>query len=199
MTENVSTQQCLIPYLDVRKEGSAAAKALAGLPYVRNIFKLLGHAEGLFPSVTGVFTSIFDHDKRALPLLDWQLIALRIAAVQDDEYEWEANICVAEAKGMDDGKLKAIRDSLSEVQKNEAGVWTSRDLAILRLVDEQLATHSNSKDTVDELRKTMSTQEVMECYIILGMYTLVSSICKGLRIDLDGEMPGLDKTIANIR
>lgn len=199
MSETTIVQQCLVPYLDVKKEGSPAARALAGLPYVRNIFKLLGHAEGLFPSVTGVFTSIFDHDKRALPLFDWQLIALRIAAAQEDAYEWEANICVAQAKGMDEGKLQAIHDTPFKVQENNTGVWTSRDLAILRLVDEQLATHSNDKDTVDLLRKSMSLQELMECYIIIGMYTMVSSICKGLRIDLDGEMPGLDKTIANIQ
>lgn len=86
MAKAASTRQCLIAYLDVNKEGFAEAEALAGLADVRNIFKLLGHAEGLFPSVAGGFTSIFNQENRSLPLFDWQLIALRIAAVQDDTY-----------------------------------------------------------------------------------------------------------------
>ncbi|KAL1615417.1 hypothetical protein SLS56_011830 [Neofusicoccum ribis] len=191
-------KHCLVPYLDDTTASPSVAKALSALPYRRNIFMLMGHSAGLFPPVMGVYSAVFNNATRQIPILDWQLIVLRIAGRLDAEYEWDVNSPLARQRGMPASKLAAMSDPPEEVQHNRNGVWTDRDRAILRLVDEQLASYTNSEETVHELRRFVSVEELLEIYIILGMYALIARITKGLRIDLDGEIPGLEEAMKSI-
>ena len=66
----------------------------------RHIFLLLSHSPGLFPPVMSVYGAFFQSKTRTIPLLDWQLIVLRIASTLECEYEWEVNAPVARVHGM---------------------------------------------------------------------------------------------------
>ena len=193
-------QQCLVPYFDPSTASPAVAAALNVLPFKRNIFLLLGHSAGLFPPLMAVYGTIFDASARKLPLLDWQLVVLRIAAVLKAEYEWDVNAPVARQHGMPEAQLKALSDSAADVQRDDASnVWSERQRAILRLVDQQLETYNNTEDAVATLRRFLSIEEVIEVYIILGLYLLIARLTQGLRIDLDGEVPGIEDAISKLR
>ncbi|KAI9372484.1 AhpD-like protein [Aspergillus egyptiacus] len=170
-------QNCLVPYLELQDAPPDVAAAISQLPYRRNIFHLL----------------------------DWQLIVLRISAVLDAEYEWDVNVPVARIHGMPEEKLDALKrsagrggDGADGVKVEAEAIFTPRDRAILHLVDEQLATYTNSEKTVSRARGFLSVEELVEVYVVLGVYVLIARITKGLRIDLDGEIPGLEDHLKGV-
>ncbi|KAI5867004.1 AhpD-like protein [Durotheca rogersii] len=187
-------QNCLVPYLELEDAPPEVAAAITHLPYRRNIFHLLGHSHGSFPRLMGVYASFFDGSRRILPLLEWQLVVLRISAVLDAEYEWDVNAPVARINGMPEEKLTALKRTAG---KGPAAVeaeplFSARDRAILGIVDEQLATYNNTVETVNQAKAVLSVEDIVEVYVVLGVYVLIARITKGLRIDLDGEIAGLD-------
>ncbi|KAF7541769.1 hypothetical protein G7054_g254 [Neopestalotiopsis clavispora] len=194
------TRNCLVPYLELEDAPPEVAAAISALPYRRNIFHLLGHSHGSFPRLMGVYSSFFDGTRRTLPLLDWQLVVLRISAVLDAEYEWDVNAPVARLNGMSEAKLEAIQRTAHGGPEAvaAASLFTERDAAILRLVDEQLASYNNQLTTVDEAKCHLTVEELVEVYIVLGVYVLIARITKGLRIDLDGEIPGLEDSLKGV-
>ncbi|KAL1962641.1 hypothetical protein VTN77DRAFT_9355 [Rasamsonia byssochlamydoides] len=194
------TQTCLVPYLEIEHAPPEVAAAITHLPYRRNIFYLLGHSHGAFPRLMGVYASFFDGNRRTLPLLEWQLVVLRISAVLDAAYEWDVNAPVARLNGMPEEKLDALKRTAGQGEDalNGEPTFSARDRAILKLVDEQLATYNNSETTVNEAKALLSVEEVVEIYIVLGVYVLIARITKALRIDLDGEIPGLEEHLRKV-
>lgn len=192
-------QQCLVPYIKTEDAPPEVKAALTHIPYRRNIFHLLGHSHGGFPRLMGVYANFFDGERRILPLLDWQLIVLRISAALDAEYEWDVNAPVARIHGMPEAKLEALRRTVHDtVAVAEEPLFSQRDRAILNLVDEQLTSYTNTEVTVAEAKKVLSVEELVECYIVLGVYVLIARITKALKIDLDGEIPGLEESLKKV-
>ncbi|KAK8018776.1 hypothetical protein PG991_007966 [Apiospora marii] len=193
-------QTCLVPYLELLNAPPKVAAAIAHLPYHRNIFHLLGHSRGSFPSLMGVYGSFFDGKKRTLPLLEWQLVVLRISATLNAEYEWEVNAPVARLNGMPETKLDALKRTVGGGPEAVAGepLFSKRDRVILHLVDQQLATYNNDVPTVESAKKLLTTEELVEVYVVMGVYVLIARITKALRIDLEGEIPGLEDALKNV-
>ena len=184
-------QTCLVPYLDPENAPEAVAAKLAQLPYKRNIFLLLGQSSGLFPPLMSVYQACFNGETRKIPLLEWQLVVLRIAARLDAPYPWDVNEPVARLQGMSQEKVDKMGESGESIEADKEGPWTERDRAIIRIVDEQLKSYTNDEGTIKEARRFLSVEELVEVFIIIGIYTLIARITKGLRIDLDGEIPGM--------
>ncbi|KAJ5689309.1 hypothetical protein N7462_003701 [Penicillium macrosclerotiorum] len=193
-------QKCLVPYIELENAPQEVAAAITHLPYRRNIFHLLGHSHGSFPRLMGVYAAFFNGNTRILPLLDWQLVVLRISAVLDAEYEWDVNAPVARINGMAEEKLDALKRSAGRGEEGVEAepIFTPRDRVILKLVDEQLATYNNEEDTVNQAKQLLSVEELVEVYVVLGVYVLIARITKGLRIDLDGEIPGLEEHLKQV-
>ncbi|KAK3356400.1 AhpD-like protein [Lasiosphaeria hispida] len=200
MSDPPKKQNCLVPYIETDKAPPEVAAAITHLPYRRNIFHLLGHSHGGFPRLMGVYANFFDGSRRILPLLDWQLVVLRISAVLDAEYEWDVNAPVARVHGMPEAKLVALRRTASCGQDAlEAELlFTARERAILTLVDEQLASYNNTESTVNRAKELLSVEELVEVYVVLGVYVLIARITKALHIDLDGEIPGLEEHLKKV-
>jgi hypothetical protein len=186
---------CLVPYIDPATTTGAVKQTLDSMPFVRNIFLLLGHSSGLFPPLMTVYQAAFNGQKRTLPVLDWQLVVLRIAARLDAPYPWDVNEPVARINGMSKPKLDSMGATSEAVQADEAGIWSARDKAILKVIDEQLKAYTNEPETIANVRQFISVEELVEIYIILGAYALIARITRGLRIDLDGEIPGLEDSL----
>lgn len=190
-----SPSSCLIPYLDPASASGDVKDTLDSMPYVRNIFLLLGHSSGLYPPLMNVYKAAFNKEKRKLPLLDWMLVVLRIAARLVAPYPWDVNEPVARINGLGQTKLDAMGEAPETVQEDAAGIWSEREKAILKLIDEQLTSYTNEPETVENAKKLMTVEELVEIYILLGVYTLIARITKGLRIDLDAEIPGLEESL----
>ena len=66
---------------------------------------------------------------------------------------------------------------------------------LLRLVDEQLATYSNEETTVQDALRILSTEELVDVIIVIGVYALLARLMKGLRVDDDAEIPDLKQKL----
>lgn len=181
---------CLVPYVDPDTVPQAVQDKLKVLPFRRNIFYLLGHSHGLFPHLTGVIGGCFDGQTRKIPLLDWQLIVLRTATTLGAKYEYDVNLPVAEVYEMPQEKIDLMGCSAEDVKKGK-GPWTVRDRAILRVVDEQLATYTNEEQTVKDALEVLGTEDLVEVLIILGTYALIARVINALKIDDDPPIAGL--------
>ena len=192
-TQDPFRKTCLIPYVDPATAPPAVREKLQVLPFRRNIFLLLGHSSGLFPPLMGVIGGCFDSNIRTLPLLDWQLIVLRTATTLGAQYEYDVNRPVANVYGMAQAKIDAIDTKMSaEDVKSGEGPWTDRDRIILRIVDEQLETYTNEPETIQAAKKILTVEELVEVLIILGTYAMIARVIRGLKIDDDAEIPGLE-------
>ncbi|KAH8651947.1 AhpD-like protein [Tricladium varicosporioides] len=175
---------CLIPYVDIATAPPAVAEKFKVLQFRRNIFHLLGHSHGLFPHVMGIIGGCFSGQIRKIPLLDWQLIVLRTATTLGAKYEYDVNLPVAEVYEMKQEKIDAMGCSAESVRNGE-GPWSQRDLLILRIVDEQLATYTNEPQTIKEALEVLSVEDLVEVLIILGTYAMIARVINGLKIDDD--------------
>ncbi|EEH46739.2 uncharacterized protein PADG_02837 [Paracoccidioides brasiliensis Pb18] len=191
--------QCKIPYVDPETAPSNVAAALKEMPMKRHIFYLLSHSPGIFPSIMGVYSAFFQKTTRTLPLLDWQLIVLRIASSLGCQYEWDVNAPVARVHGMSEGVMEAVRACqkiiLGEDKSNHTGVFSWRQLVILKFVDEQLATYTNEEDTITQLLHVLTYTELVEAIFVIGFYVMIARLIKAVGIDPDEDIVGLEDMI----
>lgn len=198
-----SSSRCRIPYVNPSETVPAVADALNVMPMKRHIFLLLAHSPGLFPPLMQAFSALFSSTTRTLPLLDWQLVVLRVATTLGSEYEWDVNSPVAKVHGMPERKMQAIQAKTGVKSNDDSGdgaelddtIFSKRDRIILKLVDEQLATYSNQASTMDEAQKLLTSAELVEIFMIISLYVMIARLTNAVGIDLDGEIPGLEKMI----
>ncbi|KAL8728426.1 MAG: hypothetical protein Q9166_005388 [cf. Caloplaca sp. 2 TL-2023] len=191
----MSTSQCLIPYVDTATASPDVAAALHRMPMRRHIFHLLSHSPGLFPPIMNVYGALFQSKTRTIPLLDWQLIVLRIAATLKCEYEWDVNAPVARVHGMSVEVMKQVALCQEIIPGDDQKVFDERQRRILKFVDEQLQTYANDPETVRSLLEYLSYAELVEAILVIGLYVMIARLIKSVGIDADGEIPGLEDMI----
>ncbi|KAL8759745.1 MAG: hypothetical protein Q9199_000551 [Rusavskia elegans] len=191
----MSTSQCLIPYVDAATASPDVAAALNRMPMKRHIFHLLSHSPGLFPPIMSVYGAFFQSKTRAIPLLDWQLIVLRIASTLKCGYEWDVNAPVARVHGMLVEVMEQVALCMEILPEDGQTVFDERQRRILKFVDEQLQTYANKPETVKSLLEYLSHAELVEVILIIGFYVMIARLVKSVGIDADGEIPALDDMI----
>ena len=173
-------------------EGSG--KILQMFPIRRNIFNLLARSH-TFPHLMRTLGAIFNGQERTVPLLDYQLVVLRLAGSLDAAYEFDVNEPVARVFDMGEDKIAALKKGLPTRDMLALGIWSERQQCLITLVDESLATYSNKEETIEWAKSLMTEDEIVEIYVVLGLFTLIARITKGLKVQMDGEIPGLAEKI----
>ncbi|KAI9716369.1 MAG: hypothetical protein M1812_005436 [Candelaria pacifica] len=191
----MATSHCLIPYVDSATASPDVAAALNRMPMKRHIFLLLSHSPGLFPPVMNVYGALFNSETRTIPLLDWQLIVLRIASTLKCNYEWDVNAPVARVHGMSSEVMDQVALCKEIVSGDGQSAFSERQRRILKFVDEQLQMYTNDSATVKSLLEYLSHAELVEAILIIGFYVMIARLVKSVGIDPDGEIPGLDDMI----
>ena len=191
----MSSSKCIIPYVDPATASPDVAAALDRMPMKRHIFLLLSHSPGLFPPIMGVYSAFFQSKTRTIPLLDWQLIVLRVASRLKCEYEWEVNAPVARVHGMSVEVMEQVAQGIDIGPADGQKAFSERQRWILKFVDEQLQTYANDPMTVESLLKYLSHAELVEAIFIIGFYVMIARLVNAIGIDLDVEVAGLDDMI----
>ena len=192
----MTTQRCKIPYVDPATASTPVANALAKMPMKRHIFLLLSHSPGLFTPIMAVYSAFFSKETRTLPLLDWQLIVLRVAARLKCQYEWDVNAPVATVHGMQPAKMNAVKSCCDiDPKSNDGELFSMREKLILRVVDEQLQTYSNESATMESVLGVLDPAEFVETIMVIGFYAMIARLIRAVGIDPDDEIPGLEDMI----
>jgi alkylhydroperoxidase family enzyme len=97
---------------------------------------------------------------------------------------FDVNLPVSELYEMDPAKIAAIGCTAESVVNGE-GPWSERDRLLLRIVDEQLATYTNEPTTIQDAQQVLTDAEVVEVLIIIGTYSTLARILRGLKVDDD--------------
>jgi alkylhydroperoxidase family enzyme len=124
-------------------------------------------------------------DRGSLGLRERELAILRTCFRCRSEYEWGVHVTVfAKRAGLSDGEVRATC-----AEAPPAGVFSPRDLAVLRLCD---ALHERAD--VDaalwkEVERELAPEQIVELLVLAGFYHAVSYLTNALRIELEPGTP----------
>jgi alkylhydroperoxidase family enzyme len=203
-TETMSGQQvassnkALIEGIDMFNPDAAHernAEILRNFSIKRNVFNLFARSRGLFPPIMDTLNALLDGQTRTIQILDYQLVVLRMTGIVGAEYLFGINEPVSRVNGMGDEKIEALRKGLKSDELFAMGIWSERQQCIITLVDESLETWTNKEETIRWAQTLMTDDEVVELYIVLGFYSMIARMTKGLRVQKDPPIPGLSQTI----
>jgi alkylhydroperoxidase family enzyme len=141
------------------------------------LFRTLAHN----PRVLRKFFAGSLLDRGSLGLRERELAILRTCFRCGSEYEWGVHVTVfAKRAGLSDEEVRATCAAVPP-----EGVFSNRDVAILRLCD---ALH-DSADVDDALFAELSTDfegaQLVELLVLAGFYHAVSFVTNALRIELE--------------
>jgi alkylhydroperoxidase family enzyme len=194
------TTKPLIDGIDMNNADAAHAKnadELRNFEIKRNVFNLFARSPGMFLPIMDTLKALLNGETRLIRILDYQLVVLRMTGTVDAEYLFGINEPVSRVNGMGDEKIEALRKGLKSEELFTMGVWSEREQCIIKLVDESVATWTNTAETIEWAKSLMTEDEVVEVFIVLGFYSMIARMTKGLRTQKDAVIPDLTTHITN--
>lgn len=192
-TNSLPNQRAVFSYVDPKRTTPALAEAFKVLPFERNVLKLVAHAEGLFPAISHLLSTVFA-PTRELATLEWQLVVLRTAALIGAHYVFEINSPVALVNGMPNAKRLLIAFG----KTTDKEFFSTRDQLLVAFVEELVHTNTASDALVSNLKENFTEGEIMEVIVIVGLYTIFGRVANVSRIDEDPEIPGLLDSLSSL-
>jgi 4-carboxymuconolactone decarboxylase len=108
-----------------------------------------------------------------------ELVILRVAVHMKSWYEWGSHVVRALACGLALEEIERVK------QGSQAPEWTASEALLLKAVDELVANHAITPETLDDLYKHYSTRQVMDIIAIQGMYITLGSMINTWGLELD--------------
>ncbi|MEV4729757.1 carboxymuconolactone decarboxylase family protein [Saccharopolyspora sp. NPDC049426] len=105
-----------------------------------------------------------------------ELAILRVAALNDAQYEWDAHEPLGQAGGLTDSDLAVLRG------EPRSDRLEPRLAAALAYTDAMTAEVSVPEDVFDSLRRHFNEREVVELTVTVGAYNLVSRVLVALEV-----------------
>ena len=200
MASNQANGKPLIQGIDIHNPDATHeknAEILRAFPIDRNVFRLFARSTGLFPPILDTLNALLDGKTRTIQILDYQLIVLRMTGNVGAEYLFGINEPVSRINGMGEEKIEALRKGLKSEDLFAMGVWSERQQCLITLVDESVATWTNTEETISWAKTLMSEDEIVEAFIVLGFYSMIARITRGLRVQTDAPIPHLSQSIVD--
>ncbi len=95
-----------LPYVDPATAPQAVRGALEALPVQLNVFRMMAHAETNFRPLLRLGSSILAEQELDAKLRE--LAILRVAHLDEAQYEWAQHVPVAKATGVSDAQIEAL-------------------------------------------------------------------------------------------
>ena len=151
-----------------------------GRPKGLNALGLLAH----HPELTRAFNTFNGHTQFATTLTPRQreLLILRVATVRKSDYEWAQHAVLAGDAGLSVDEVAAVANG------PDAGEWSPLERALLRAVDELVATATITDATWSALRAELDTQQLMDLVFTVGAYETVAMAFKTFAVELDDDL-----------
>jgi 4-carboxymuconolactone decarboxylase len=158
------------------------AKALVG-PSGKpiNIFGTLGHHPKLlkrFNVLGGFFLNA-----GLLPAREREIVILRVGYQCQAVYEFGQHTVIGLRVGL-------TSDEIAALASQTAGTWSSKDQALIALVDDLCADNCVSDATWTSLQADWNEAELLELVMVAGMYRMVSGFLNTMGVQLDEGVPG---------
>ena len=147
-----------------------------------NVFKTLVRWPDLMRRVNalgGYFIVAANLDAR-----EREIVILRTAGSARSAYEIGQHRWLGAKAGLAPDEIEAAVDPRHE------HIWSPRDIAMLGLVDELLATDTASNETWDSSALYFDETQRTELLVLVGFYRMLAGILNGLDVELDASVDG---------
>jgi alkylhydroperoxidase family enzyme len=175
-------QVCRIPSGRFRDLGlinwilAKSAARRVGAPQM-HLFATLGQHKRLFLSMMPYSALLL---RGRLPLVDTELVILRVAHLRGSEYELQHHRRMGRRRGLDDRTQGAIF-----AWPNPTGGLTDRQRALLSATDEFINDRSISAQVWQRLSGHLDRRQLIEFCMLAGQYDGLAATLSALEIPLD--------------
>lgn len=147
---------------------------LESLPQL-NISRLLAGSPCMFQPLTQVFNAYLNHGELDPELRE--IAILRVGYLLDSDYEVINHERTARVIGMDQERVNAV---LSE---DAVDSLTPDEQLVVKFVDEVITDGAAEEATFRAVQQTMTTAQLIELSVVIGVYTMVAQICATFEIE----------------
>jgi alkylhydroperoxidase family enzyme len=152
-----------LPFVDESTSSEAVQRSLGAMPPESTVYRMLAHADTVFPPLLQVIGGI--QGNLALDPRLRQLAILRVAGLANCDYERVQHEVIASIEGVDPAQVAAI--GAGRVSGPE---FDDREALVLRFVDEVIERVGAGEETTAEMAAQFSPREIIELLIVIGQY-----------------------------
>lgn len=141
------------------------------------LFRILYRHADLASRMRVVAAGLLAHGR--LPAEDRELVITRICARCDCSYEWGMHAAfLAPMVGLNEEQVGATVDGDAD-----SPVWTERQRALIRMVDELHDRASVTQPTWDALAEHYDEAQLLELLVVTGWYRTIATVANSLELD----------------
>jgi alkylhydroperoxidase family enzyme len=150
-----------------------------------HLFATLGQHKRLFLSMMPYSALLL---RGRLPLVDTELVILRVAHLRASEYELQHHRWMGRRRGLDD----RTQELIFAFPESSDGL-TDRQQALLRATDEFILNRSISDEVWQQLSQHLDRRQLIEFCMLAGQYDGLAATMSALEIPLDHPGSGRQK------
>ena len=132
---------------------------------------MLAGSPSMFQPLTRVFSAYLNEGKLAPELRE--VAILRVGYLLNSEYEVFNHKRAARVIGMEPNRIDAVLTDDAVA----SGLFNEQEQLVIKFVDEVIQQGKATEQTFYATEKTMTTAELIELSVVIGVYTLVSQVC----------------------
>lgn len=144
--------------------------------YFPNLYKMLLHSESITLGWLNLMTAI--RQKNSLNPLLREMIILRVAVLNNANYEFESHLPIALKLGLSKDDISLIKSDCPIYLDNETHV-------VMHYTDEMTKNIQFNSAVVSNLKKYYNDKEILEITVTVASYNMVSRVLEALAIDHD--------------
>jgi 4-carboxymuconolactone decarboxylase len=179
----------LLLYLDPQDASPEVQKLLTGRPVVLNVQRMVANAQKIFVQRSRLSNALFTQTTIDPRLRE--LAILRTAKDCRSVYEWTQHVPAARHVGLREEQINAIE------HWPNATCFSELERLILKFTDEVNVNIKAGRETLEGLKRHLSSGEIIELLIIIGHWRQTASILETTEVDLE-EFAGKVDILANM-
>jgi len=171
-----------IPYPDLRADDIAPLvnRIVAERGRMLNLYSMLMHSPPVCEGWLAFLTAI--RQRSSLPARVREMVIMRIAVVNDADYEFQQHRPIALSVGVSEEEIDALRTG-------NLDVFADTDRAVLTYCDAMTKNVHVPDDVFAAVQPYFSERELVELTATVAAYNLVSRFLEALQVDHDDEKP----------
>lgn len=143
----------------------ALIRVLAGETYDYACFLVTARLGKVMPLHTLFFTQLLQHGR--IPAADSERIVIRVAWRAGCQYEYAHHTRMAMALGVPRSEILSLTEESDDR-------WSPRNRALMRAVDELVATRNLTPATFTDLHRELDQDQILEFATLVGHYVMAS-------------------------
>lgn len=167
-----------LPLADPATFTGPIAEAYKGPSGRTNIFRLLALAPTCMPGFSQLAQAVFA--QLEVPEVDRELLVLAVAQMEGGAYEWMQHVQIAQAMGVDEARIAAIR-----AEDFDNPLFTPGQRALLAFARQSVRNIRVEAAVFDELKRFYSPRQIVESLFTIGQYMFLARLTEAVELELD--------------